>query len=136
MEAELERLLIDDGKQVALARKSAEVFRGDNYAFGIGVMNTGPGKESFSLTVELGKAIDKQKQLLDVDKSLAEEWLLYDNSPRHLEQWESNKIGILVSVPKDALMGEYIFNARFYKTDSSGKNEQYGNTLQIIVIVK
>ena len=136
VEAELEKMLIDDGKQVAIARKTADIERGGNYVFGIGIMNTKKDVDSFHPKVQFKTATDAQNKGLEIDSAEIEKWLLYDLNSQRIKQWENDKIGILVSVPEDAIKGEYIFNARIYEGETEDESIQYGNTQQIIVNVK
>src|SRR3989344_8163548 len=52
-DSELERLLVDQGKQVALPLHTATVTRGESHVFGIGILNIGSVGNEFLLRVEL-----------------------------------------------------------------------------------
>lgn len=131
--AELERLLVDQGKQVALPLHTAIIERGSTHVFGIGILNIGSLRQ-FQLQVELSKVVDIQEQDItsEVDKIQVEEWLLYDPEPILLAENEHRKEPILVNVPADALPAQYIFNAKVILEDG----KQYGNTQKFIVTVK
>ncbi|MBI4980961.1 hypothetical protein HZC30_05395 [Candidatus Woesearchaeota archaeon] len=130
--AELERLLVDEGKEVALPRNVATVERGNNHVFGIGILNVG-AEDSFSIEVEFSIAVDKLGNELSVDKEEITKWVLYDDTePGKLAEGQHDKISILVKVPKEALVGQYIFNVKV----KDSKDAQYGNTQKFTVEVK
>lgn len=128
--AELERLLVDEGKEVALPKNVATVERGDTHVFGIGILNVG-AEDSFKIIVELSTAIDKSENEFEPGEEVIQ-WLLYNSEPVKLAEGEHDKLSILVKVPKEALVGQYIFNVKV--TDSEPK--QYGNTQKFTVNVK
>lgn len=132
--AELERLLIDQGKQVALPLHTATIERGSTHVFGLGILNIGEAENKFKVQVELSKVVDAQEQDItaSVDKAAVEEWLLYDSDLISLQQNEHRKEAILVKVDKAALPAEYIFNAKVFLVDGN----QYGNTQKFIVMVR
>jgi hypothetical protein len=49
-QAELERLLVEQGQQVALPFRQATVNRGDHHVFGLGILNIGE-KQEFHIKV-------------------------------------------------------------------------------------
>lgn len=127
---ELRRLLIDQGKQVAISLRTTTVQRGDNFIFGIGILNTGGVGEQFNMEVELSKATDEQQQ--DITTIIdASGWYLYNNRPFLIRENEHFSGSLLVSPPKDATPGQYIFKARVYQEDG----QQYGNTQNMVVKV-
>lgn len=131
---ELERLLVDQGKQVALPLHTATIFRGESDVFGIGILNIGNVGNEFLLRVELSKVVDEQEQDITttVDKAGVESWLLYNTEPIILDENGHEKEVILVKVSPDTPKGQYIFNAYIFL--ASG--EQYGNTQKFIVTVQ
>ena len=131
--AELERLLVNQGQKVALPLYTATVERGGNHIFGIGILNSMESTAQFRIQVELSKVVDAQEQdsTASVDKTMVEGWLLYDFDWFSLEQNENHKQAILVSVDDAALPAHYIFNAKVFL--ESG--EQYGNTQKFVVVV-
>ena len=60
------------------------------------------------------------------------DWLLYDPGMVHIEENEQVNRAIMVSVPKSASLGTYIFNVKVFDV----ANVQYGTTQKINVIVK
>ena len=140
--SELERLLVEQGKQVALPRNVADLTRGENHVFGIGILNTGD-ENKFKIEVLTPLEIaDQGGKIVPVHIDPAA-WLLYDDQPIDLKQGQHVKEFINVNVPKENTpLGQYIFSVKvkcIQCKDSSGKTEdekQYGNTQKIIVNVK
>lgn len=126
---ELERLLIDQGKPVALPLHVAYVNRGEQHVFGIGILNIGGVGDQFNIEVELSKALDQTETEMSV--SGTETWLLFNQDSMQILEGEHISEGILVNVPKTTLTGQYIFSVRVY---SNGN--QYGNTQKFYVNVK
>ncbi len=131
---ELERLLVDQGKQVALPLHTATIFRGESHVFGIGILNVGNAGNEFLLRVELSKVLDEQEQDITatMDKAAVESWLLYNTESIILEENGHTKEAILVKVSPDTPRGQYIFNAYIFLVSG----EQYGNTQKFIVTVR
>ena len=131
-DAELERLLVDQGKQVALPLHTAIIRRGETHVFGLGLLNIGEARE-FLIQADLSKVVDAQEQDIttSVDKAAVEEWLLYEREPILLLEQEHRKEPLLVSVPAGALPAQYLFNARV-----TADEEQYGNAQKFIVTVR
>ncbi|MBI2662750.1 hypothetical protein HYX11_04810 [Candidatus Woesearchaeota archaeon] len=138
--AELERLLVDQGKQVSLPLHVADVPRGENHVFGLGILNIGGqlnGKnigEEFTMRAEFIKLVDLQNKNITgkVIKEEINQWLLYDSEPQIMRENEHTKLSILVNVPTSALTGQYIFDAKVILNDG----RQYGNTQKFYVNVK
>src|SRR3989338_7287726 len=102
-EDEIQRLLIDEGKRVALPLHTADVFAGERHVFGIGILNVDVSEpyNDFTLSIEKVTAYDEAKnQLPSAESALA--WLLYDKGPFNMELQEHRAEPILVNVPKDA----------------------------------
>ncbi|MBI2669327.1 hypothetical protein HYX14_05795 [Candidatus Woesearchaeota archaeon] len=126
---ELERLLVDQGKQVALPLHVADVSRGESHAFGLGILNIGGKGDQFRIKVTPSKAADEQgNEIKGVD---AGAWLLYNEEPMTILKNEHRKESILVSVPQDARRGMYIFTAKVLVGD-----DPYGNPQKFTVNVK
>ena len=142
--AELERLLVDQGQMVALPLQRVELNGGESHLFGIGILNIGGVGSLFKITAELSQATDefeKDMELGDAEKQqITQRWLLYDTSELLLEENENRKESISVTVPKDALKGEYIFNVKVWYTSPAPaggvQDSQYGNTQKFYVKVK
>ncbi len=128
---ELERLLVGQGKMVALPLHLAYLNPGEDHVFGIGILNINPA-DSFTIEVGLSSAADLQGSPILEDQAQTAQWLLYPINQIAIKENEHVKKGIMVSVPKTAVKGQYIFNVII--KDSSGN--QYGNTQKFYVNVK
>ena len=136
-ETELERLLVDQGKQVALPLDKATVSRGKNHVFGLGILNIGgvPSNE-FTVQVEVSTYIPPQGEVVTEDvkmaiETAALEWILHDTSSLLIEEHEHRKEPIAVVVSSDAPTGMYVYNVRVF--DSLGV--QYGTLQKFTVTV-
>lgn len=126
---EIERIITDQGKSVALPFHTAEIFRGENHVFGIGILNIDDGNKEFRLQVDLAQAIGEQENILTgVD---APSWLLYNQETMLIDQNEHRTESILVNVPVYAQKGQYVFNVKVFTP-----SDQYGNTQKMYVTVK
>lgn len=133
-DAELERLLVDQGKQVALPLHTATIERGSTHVFGIGILNIRDAENQFRLRAELSKVVDAQERDITgaVDAAEIDTWLLYNQEPLRLVENEHRKEPILVDVPAAALPAQYIFNVNVFLENG----EQYGNTQKFVVTVE
>lgn len=134
---ELERLLVDQGQQVALSRHAATLFPGESKVFGLGILNTRT-EETFTITVELSKALDAEGTVRYDDenpdtsvKKMVRRWLLYNTAEFQLKENEHRAEAILVSLPNDAAKGTYIYDV--IVLDSAGL--QYGQRLKLTIRV-
>lgn len=136
---ELERLLVDQGKQVALPRHTATILPGESHVFGLGILNTGGVGELFTISVQLSKALEENEAVAYDDsdvpnealRTAAESWLLYNTEELHLAEHEHRTEGIFVDIPNDAPKGTYI-----YDVEVSAGGQPYGNKLKFTVVVK
>ncbi|MBI4983751.1 hypothetical protein HZC32_03845 [Candidatus Woesearchaeota archaeon] len=134
---ELEHLLVDQGKQVALPRHTATLEAGESHVFGMGILNTGSEfGMHFKIKVTPNKYSDPLEKPGDdnIIKEAAENWLLF-NSELTIAEGEHKTELISVEVPTNALKGQYIFDVKVYYTKDDNE-EQYGNTQKIVVNVK
>ncbi len=129
-EAELEKLLVDQGKRVALPLQVASVSRGEGHVFGLGILNIGGVGNSFRIIVDLSAALDELENEFTAPE--ANSWSFYDDNAIIIPESGHEKKGIMVTVPKDAKKGKYIFNAKIILENG----EQYGNTQKFYVNVK
>lgn len=130
-DSELERLLTDQGQQVALPLHTTSIFRGDSHVFGLGILNINSETTTsdFTIEVELSRAIVENEEI--TTENLAErsvEWIVFNDEKITLAENEHKKEPILIEIPTDAPQAEYIFNVRVYLDD-----EQYGNTQKFYV---
>ena len=130
---ELERLLVGQGKKVALPLHVATVSRGDSHVFGLGILNTYDHTEKFQVQIRLNKVVDETKADITsaLDKPAIIGWALYNHAAITIESNANDKEVILIQVPKDAVKGEYIFVAEVFDS----KNNLYGNPQTFIVTV-
>ena len=126
---ELERLMMDQNKKVAVPLNTASLFGGDSHVFGVGILNILDDR-SFIIEIEQSKYIDPEENI-DTTDSSAESWLLYNIDWIEIAQNDHHKEGILVSVPSDASSGTYIFNVQV-KQDTG---ELYDNIKKFYVEV-
>ncbi len=132
-EAELERLLVDQGQRVALPLHTTILHRGDSHTFGLGILNIGDASDQFQISVELNRVLQGGTivSLTDAEKqAIATQWLLYNTEPILIEEAGHQKEGIFVQVPEDAPDGQYIFNVKVFTS-----NVQYGTTQRVYVTV-
>jgi hypothetical protein len=130
---ELERLLVGQGKKVALPLHVATVARGESHIFGLGILNTRDTTENFRVNIKLSKAVDESKNDIttQVDAQAIAGWALYNTAAIAIESNANDKEAILIQVPTDAVKGEYIFVAEVV----DNQNNLYGNPQTFIVTV-
>jgi len=130
---ELERLLVGQGKKVALPLHVATIARGDSHVFGLGILNTFDLADTFFITVQLQKIADEKgvDVTAQVDLKAVEGWALYNTAPIAIESNANNKEVILIQVPRNALIGNYVFVAKVFDS----KNNLYGNAQTFVVTV-
>jgi len=126
---ELERLLVNQGKMVALPLHVADIERGEMHLFGIGIMNIGDVGEEFYIKVELSGAYNENDEEITSSVDISN-WFLFNDEAIHIQEGNHVKESIAVIVPQDALKGQYLFSARVFVND-----EQYDNKQNFIVNV-
>ena len=131
---ELERLLVDQGQQVALPLHTATIERGQSHVFGLGILNIGGVGNQFRVQVELEKVVNEQQDVVTNQVNLDEVmgWILFDDQTLTIAENEHYKMEILVHPDATARTGQYIFKAKVLLPDG----KQYGNTQNFIVGVK
>jgi len=131
---ELEELLVDQGKRVAVALNTAIVPREENHIFGLGILNIG-GLPSNSFTIEIipTKLVTSNNEIITDPAYLdsVKGWLLYNQDPIELVENEHRSEAVLVKVPSNAQLGEHIFDLKVYNS-----GELYGNLQKFYVNVK
>jgi hypothetical protein len=128
-EDELSRILIGQGRKVALHPTAVPLTRGEDESLGIGIMNLLPDDTEFTTEIEFSAAVDPTGKAILLESS--EEWFNYFNEPISIKNQEHQSVLIVLQPPKNAISGKYIFNVRVY----SG-TEQYGNTQKLEVNLK
>lgn len=126
-DSQLENLL-DSGTPVAVPLNRAEVRRGDNHIFGIGVRNT-EVFSSFLIDISLSAAVGANNEDYSGEVDLGE-WIRYDSSPFSLQPNEKHKISLRVNPPNDALKGTYVFSIRVQRDGTS-----YGSIQKVWVTI-
>ncbi len=126
---ELQRLLLQEGKQVALPWNKVMIKRGEQNSFGLGILNSGI-LESFTVLINPALFIPPEGEPQEDPPTAS--WVLYDNEPFPLKEQESKQIRILVSVPEDAASGTYLFDVKVQKSNG----QRYGPIQKIQIGVK
>ena len=126
----LERLLVQQGKKVALPLHVADVERGKTHVFGLGILNALEAQQGFFIEIQLRKYVNELGQEVSVAPAAIEQWVLYNTGEILIEVNDNHKESILVSVPRDAAKGQYIFTALVTTTAGS-----YGNPQTFVVNV-
>lgn len=121
---QIEHLLIDEGKKVALPLHHANLYGGGEKAFGVGIRNIDflQFGDKFRINIEANTPSDTN----------ANEWFLYFKEDLTIEENEHHVEPIMVSVPDNAAKGLYIFDVTVF--DSF--NKPYGNKQKLTVNVK
>ena len=132
-ESELQRLLVDQGKKVALPLHTVTLFGGDTHVFGLGILNIEAASygESFSLSVAFSKYLDEDNVQVSVGDDVVN-WLLFDEGPFHIEENQYQSQSIHIEIPNTAKKGTYIFNVYVY--DANGN--RYDSVKKMYVTVK
>ena len=119
---------------VSLPIYTATVELGTSYLFNIDILNIQTPNE-FHMLVEPSRVLNSEEEDItpSVDKKKLQEWISYNEETFFINQNESRKEAILITVSPNTNIGEIvIFNAKVFL--ESG--EQYGNTQKFIVTVK
>ena len=124
-EDELRRLLIDQGKQVALPFNTVSLHGKESYIFGLGILNIDTDNDQFMVSVSLATT---DPAGITIDPS---EWLLYFQDQFTIPSGGHKTIPILVEVPGDAPNGKYIFDVEVRR----GTGGRYANKQKFIVSV-
>lgn len=130
---ELDRLLVTQGKKVALPLHVATVRRGESHVFGIGILNTFDENKNFFVGVHLQKVADETEQdiTLQLDADEIKGWVFYNSGAIMIESNANHKEALLVQVPKAAVKGQYIFLATVLLEEGA----VYGNPQTFVVTV-
>ena len=136
---EIERILIDEGRQTAMPIQTKMVEAGDSTILGLGIRNIKPSLDTFSINIEFDRMIDINGMMYQSESDLTplninpEEWLLYNTEPFDLETGGYSKEGISINIPKNAPKGEYVYKA---KVTTTADNLQYGRTQPFTIQIK
>lgn len=128
--SELERLLIGEGKQVAVAFQKAIIERGDSHIFGLGVLNIHPQSIEFTIVVDSPLFVSAEQPGGGVPaEELLSEYIIYDPTPFILEKNQHVKKAISVEIPPQYPEGIYIITVRIIQNDGM----QYGAAQKLYV---
>jgi len=125
-EDELSRILIGQGRKVALHPTAVPLTRGEDESLGVGIMNLLPDDTKFTTEIEFSAAVDPSGKELKLDEF--EEWFNYFKDPISIKNQEHKSLLIVLQPPNNAIPGKYIFNIRVY-----AGTVQYGNTQKLEV---
>jgi len=106
-EERLNDLVVDQGQKVALPFYTANVRRGKEHIFGIGILNTGEVGNKFKLSIEAVKLIDANGEDATHVAGDFSAWTRYDKDTLTINEGHHLKKSILIKVPKDAISGRY-----------------------------
>lgn len=135
-EAELERLLIDQGKLVALPLHTVTIEVGKPHVFGIGILNIGAPTDQFRVEAKVIKFIDRDNQATEGDAlPEGDELMLYNKDAIKVDAGAHEKQTILVEIPDSFPTGQYIFDARVFNEQAEGP-KLYGNPQKFYVTVE
>ncbi len=137
---EIERILIDEGRQTAMPIQTKIASAGDNLLFGLGIRNTFDDEQTLTIEITFDRMItpdgemylDTQEESKDFIHSDPYTWFLYNTEPITLQSGEYTKEGLSAQIPKNAPKGEYIFKAKVMDQT----NAQYGRTQPFTIQVK
>ncbi len=115
-DAELERLMTDQGKKVAVPFSVATVARGDTHVYGLGIANVGGTGNEFFVKVELSNIVDSKENEITPSgyDQAVQKWLRFRKGSITVEEEDHHKEPILIRVPSNAIKGQYSFNIRVY----------------------
>jgi hypothetical protein len=140
-ENEIERLLTNQGKMVAVPFHIKQVERGDSVVYGVGILNPGgeDSSENYYVTVEPRDFVNSEGDLAEMNLDVSS-WLLYNTDPIKVEEGDFVKELLSVGVPKDAATGEYIFNLKVCTTANclsldGESSTRHGNPQKFTVVV-
>ena len=133
-DAELERLLVNQGQMVALPLHVADIERGDLHIFGIGILNIGDVGNEFFVTVELSNAYNEEDVDITTEVDVST-WVEFNNEVVHIQEGDNVKEVIGITVPKDATKGQYVFTAKVAIDKVYTSDTKYGNKQKFIVNV-
>jgi len=124
--------LINQGRTVALSTNTVTIRRGEQRVIGLGILNI-EDRQTLYVEIPQGKFIDSEGTTQENVNT--ESWFLYNNAGFNLNLDESVKEPISIIVPKDAVLGRYIFSVKVCRTQPCTFESQYGNTQNFNVIL-
>ncbi|MFH1408702.1 MAG: hypothetical protein ABIH34_02240 [Nanoarchaeota archaeon] len=126
LQADIERMLIDPSKLVAIPYTKKKIARGDMQVFGVGVvntLNTEGEADNFYLKVEHYKAYDtEQNEIEQGDINPIDEWVTTTftlDAPVSIPKNERKLFAIGFNPPKTAVSGTYTFKLFVERMDGT-----------------
>ncbi|MFH1505433.1 MAG: hypothetical protein ABIE94_00375 [archaeon] len=98
--------VLAQGKLIAIPDVQKEIERDNTNSFSIGVSNEFPTSQYFALEVKPDKAVDYDGNQITPFGT----WVVQSNNFGEIQKDQYNARLILITVPKDAKKGTYIFN--------------------------
>jgi hypothetical protein len=123
--------LLDQGNQITIPFSRQTLPKGEEHVFGIGILNVLEAKE-FKVVIELSSAESKQGQDISTEVKL-DGWISYIDTPFTLDKNQRHTVRVLMSVPKEAKAGTYIFNVKVMETGPQPRI--YDNIKKIVITV-
>lgn len=130
-EEEIQNLLLQEGKQVALPLNKALIKRGERKTFGLGILNSGV-PETFTVSITPSSPNYISLEGVEQEDPAVSSWVLYDTDALELGEQAFASVAILVAVPADAVSGTYLFDVVVQRSDG----QRYGPIQKIQVDVK
>ena len=132
-EQEISRLLIDEGKTVALPLNTIDLYPGESHVFGLGILNIDTN-DQYKVEITFTTGINAQKGDITITNENLPQWLLYSTTPFTVQQSQHLTIPLRVEVPDNAEKGQYIFNVKVMTATTLPI--QYGHTQKFIINVR
>ncbi len=136
---EIERILIDEGRQTAMPIQTKIGEAGGNLLFGLGIRNTLDMEQTFTIQVTFDRMTTPGGTMYTIDDKEMEgiemtpsDWPLYNDQLITMQSGEYTKEGINIAIPKNAPKGEYVFKTKV--TDI--QDQPYGRTQPFTIQIK
>ena len=137
-ESELERLMIDAGKKVALPLHTVQLEAGEDHIFGVGILNIDYSLygDQFWIDITLSKLLDEEDvEVEDVNDLKALSWFLYNTEKITIQENQHMSEALYIGVPEDAPKGTYIYNVYVYYQPKGGNEARYDSVKKLYVVV-
>ena len=145
-EDEIQRLITDQGKKVALPLHTVTIEAGNNHVFGLGILNLpDSGGDRFKIIVGEPKvlrpddSVYTSEELDEFGPNYGLDWVLFNLDEMLISENQYRSEPLLVNVPKNAKKGTYIYNVQVnYNNVGAGETiwPQYDNIKKFYVTVK
>lgn len=108
-------LLLESGQRAAIPFNSFDMRRGDSEIIGFGILNIEDSTKSYIFTVDESTAFTSENVGINFE---ADNWVRYDRNSVEIGPRETYKTAILLTVPKNATSGTYVFNVEVRELSS------------------